>query len=124
MIRRSRGSTKGERTDIHVDAVVRGATGDDVDTVTVIIEVKGCWHKELWTAMETQLVDRYLRQSHARHGLYVVGWFNCPQWNASDTRRQPGQSVQQARVQLDQQAAQFSPGGIAVQALVIDTSLR
>lgn len=124
MIRRHRGNAKGERTDIHVDAFVRGATGEEVDTVTVIVEVKGCWHKELWTAMETQLAGRYLKESHARHGLYVVGWFNCPQWNPSDSRRQPTETVQQAQTRLDQQAVQLSREKVIVKALVIDTSLR
>ncbi len=47
-----------ERTDIHVDAVIRDERNEVFDLVKVIIEVKGCWHTELKTAMTTQLVER------------------------------------------------------------------
>jgi hypothetical protein len=49
---------RGERTDIHVDAVVLDEAGAACDTVTAIIESKGCWNQELEDAMQTQLADR------------------------------------------------------------------
>jgi len=39
------------------------------------------------TAMQTQLVDRYLRDNHCQHGLYLVGWFNCDAWDSQDDRK-------------------------------------
>jgi len=78
-IRRGAGPNRGERTDIHVDAVAHNTDGEAYDSVTVIIEVKGCWHPELDHAMKTQLVDRYLKDNRCQHGLYLVGWFNCDQ---------------------------------------------
>ena len=42
-IRRGEGSGTGERTDIHVNAIVKKEQGQIFDVVTVIIETKGCW---------------------------------------------------------------------------------
>ncbi|TDA68007.1 MAG: hypothetical protein D9V47_09180 [Clostridia bacterium] len=86
-IRRGAGPGTGERTDIHVDAVVRGLNGEAYDRVSAIIEVKGCWNHELDHAMETQLVDRYLRDNRCQHGLYLIGWFDCVQWDSNDYRK-------------------------------------
>jgi hypothetical protein len=54
---------RGERTDIQVDAVRKKPNGDVYDSITVIIEVKGCWNDELNSAMEVQLVNRYLKDN-------------------------------------------------------------
>ena len=72
---------RGERTDIHIDAVVPGHKAGSYGTVTVIIEVKGCWNSELDRAMEEQLLGRYLKDNLCQHGLYLVGWFNCDLWD-------------------------------------------
>jgi hypothetical protein len=83
-IRRAHGAGTGEKTDIRVDAVCRDEYGQ-VDRLSVIVDVKGCWHPELDHAMERQLVGRYLKDNpSARHGLYLIGWNNCPCWNKKD----------------------------------------
>jgi hypothetical protein len=48
-----------EETDIHVDALAPGGR----DRISAIIELKGCWHDELLTAMETQLAS-FCRKTH------------------------------------------------------------
>jgi len=115
-----------ERTDIHVDAVVRGSNGKNHDSVSVIIEVKGCWHKERNTAMKTQLVDRYLKDNPCQHGMYLVGWFNCDQWDDEDYRKKgcPKYSIDKARKQFDAQAAELSQQGTRIKAFVMNTALR
>jgi len=123
-IRANRGSTKGERTDIHVDAAIPRVAEEEFDVITVIIEVKGCWNRELWTSMESQLVGRYLHESHARHGLYLVGWFNCPQWNPEDSRKPPKITLPEAQERLNEQARKLSLGHVSIKAVVLDTSLR
>jgi len=85
-IRRGEGSGIGERTDIHIDCILLD-NGEIVDTITAIVEVKGCWHSQLGTAMGTQLVERYLKDNQCNHGFYLVGWFDCDQWDARDRRR-------------------------------------
>lgn len=126
VIRRGGGGRRGERTDIHVDAIVPGIDRDRYDTVSAVIETKGCWNRELETAMEEQLVDRYLHESECRYGLYLVGWFNCEQWDAADRRkaRAPKHGVDAARERFEQQARLVSRGGILVRAVVLDTALR
>jgi hypothetical protein len=117
---------RGERTDIHVDAVIRGQNGDTYDSVTVIIEVKGCWHPELKHAMETQLVDRYLKDNHCQHGLYLIGWFNCEKWDNDDYRNDQARelTLDEAQKQFDTQATELSQGETKIKALVINTALR
>ncbi len=113
----------GERTDIHVNARVP-QTGEEL---TVIIEVKGCWNDELRTAMETQLVNRYLHDNRCRHGLYLVGWFICQQWDPDDRRRRAPSRSQKANLEasLAAQSRELSVGqDLKVKALVLDATLR
>jgi hypothetical protein len=56
-IRRKTGTTPGERVDIQVDAISKKQRGEEYDRISVVIEVKGCWHDELNKAMKTQLID-------------------------------------------------------------------
>lgn len=126
-IRRGEGGVPGERTDIHVDAIrCGGASGEDYDVITAIIEVKDNWHRELFTAMETQLAERYLRDNQTQHGLYLVGWFTCPQWDDADPRKRalPSMSIEEARKRFDAQAASLTSGGRQIIAVVLDTGLR
>jgi hypothetical protein len=125
-IRRSQGNAPGEKTDIHVTGVVEGVVPGTLDRVRVIVEVKGCWHEELKTAMESQLVGRYLKDNDCRHGLYLVGWYACPQWDNDDWRRggTPRWTIDQAREFFQQQAAGLSKEGLVVKAFVLDAALR
>ena len=125
-IRSGTGGASGERTDIHVDAVSPGGPGGAYDKVSVIIEAKGCWHPELETAMRTQLVDRYLKETLCQHGLYLVGWFNCPQWDPEDSRRKqaPKYDIEEARKRFEAQAAELSRGAVRIKACVINAALR
>ena len=47
------------------------------EKTVVVIEVKGCWNPELKVSMETQLVNRYLRDNFYTHGIYVSGGFTA-----------------------------------------------
>lgn len=124
-IRRSEGTSRGQRTDIHVNAVVREPRGELYDTVTAIIEVKGCWHSELREAMKTQLVERYLNNNQCQHGLYLIGWFNCAQWDTQDSRKLRAIyfDIDEARTYFDAQAAKLSQHGPRVKAFVMNASL-
>lgn len=108
-IRRGEGAGVGERTDIHIDCVLI-KNGQIVDTITAIVETKGCWHSQLRTAMETQLVQRYLHDNQCRHGLYLVGWFDCDQWDARDRRRRACQrnSIEELSDHLATQSSELS----------------
>ena len=115
---------RGASVDIHVDAIAR-RRDEHLDRVKAIIEVKGCWNKDLKTAMKAQLVDDYFAHSDCRHGLYVVGWFEREHWNKSDYRRRrvPFATREEAQQFLDGEADTLSGNGRQVTAIVLDCSL-
>jgi hypothetical protein len=71
---------RGQKTDIKVVAVPPDSSGD-ARSLTLIIEVKGCWNRQVRTAIQTQLVEDYLNKNGWTHGLYVVGWFLGDKWD-------------------------------------------
>ena len=125
-IRRGEGSGTGEETDIHVTAVIPGLTEGSYEQVRVIIEAKGCWNQKLKTSMKDQLVDRYLKDNECYHGIYLVGWYICDQWDKDDRRKTktPKWSLQEARQFFEKQADNLSASGNNIRAVVINTSLR
>ncbi|MGE0821978.1 MAG: NACHT domain-containing NTPase [Candidatus Binatia bacterium] len=125
-IRRKAGGRPGERVDIQVDAISKKPSGEEYDRISAVIEVKGCWHDELDQAMKTQLIDRYLNEARCQHGLYLVGWFDCPQWTPDDLRRKqtPKLDLEKAREKFKTQAAELSQSGVTAKAFVINTALR
>lgn len=126
VIRRSTGNQDGERTDIHVDAITEDADSNTYQTIKVIIEVKGCWHRELNRAMESQLVGRYLQENTSQYGLYLVGWFRCDQGHRDDWRKDatPRISLEEVRRQFSAQATALSVNGVKVDTIVIDAAIR
>jgi hypothetical protein len=121
-IRRGQGDGTGERTDILVHAVAPGSN----DRVTVIIEVKGCWHRELGTAMQDQLRDRYLREIDCRHGLYLVGWYQCQWWDENHPPKKAAAfaTLDEMRDALERQAGVLSLPSITLKAVTLDARLR
>lgn len=115
-------SGPGERTDIYVAATIEGSH----DTLRMIVEVKGCWHSELPTAMQTQLKDRYLRENECDRGVYLVGWFACEEWNGNDNRKRvtPKWTLDEARQRFENQAIQVSEPGAQLRAFLLDSSLK
>lgn len=71
------------RTDIHIQATPPHPQGE---TLTVVIECKGCWNSGLQTALTEQLVDRYLRRPHTA-GIFLVGFFDCDLWESESRER-------------------------------------
>jgi hypothetical protein len=118
---------RGERTDLHVDAVAGDRSDATYRKITVIVECKGCWHRELDNAMETQLVGQYLRENQCQHGIYLVGWFNCESWDKQDARRQVAErqcpTKEGTQLKLDAQAKGLSVDGLHIKALVLDAAL-
>jgi len=123
-VRRLKPRGGGERTDILVvaqtaDARVRQATA------SVVIETKGCWHKEIHTAMEHQLKERYLIDSGHCRGLYLVGWYQ-PADKTSGQRQCSSfskKALEETRLQLEDQAASLSVGEIRIRVFVLDARL-
>ena len=62
------GKGRGHSVDIAVFTPI-GRRVDGAKLATVMIEVKGCWHRDVSTAMRIQLVDRYLTGTDTVHGI-------------------------------------------------------
>ena len=117
---------KEKKTDLYVQASYA-----DIDTITVIIEVKGCWNKELNNAMEEQLIKRYLEDYDKSHtGLYLVGWFKCNEWDKKDTRKKDArrlteETIEKEREKFDKQAEKLSKKyNLNIKAFVLNAVLK
>jgi hypothetical protein len=62
----------GERTDLRIDAVHTDTA--TVTPLTVVVEVKGAWNRDLMEDLRGQLVDRYMNDIGTSHGIYLVSW--------------------------------------------------
>jgi hypothetical protein len=121
------GGQAGQRTDIRVD-VVRPVERGEPTILTAIVEVKGCWHPEVQSAMADQLTGRYLHENDCQTGLYLVGWYLCDGWDDSDTRKRqvPWTTMQAAEDALKLQAAGLTTPEKRpeIRAYVLDCALR
>lgn len=93
----------GQRTDLHVNAVVphRDAAAE---TLTTIVEVKGCWNRDVETALETQLIDDYLLGTGNRYGIYLLIWFEGEPCGGRDRDATMQALAERARELEDQHA--------------------
>jgi hypothetical protein len=114
------GAPVGQRTDILINTLRRTETGEPLDPIAAVIEAKGSWNAELFSALETQLVRGYMVQLGAPVGIYLVGWFEPAKWDPEDGRRDrvPNEKVEKVRWQLEQQAAAV-PEGFRVRAVIM-----
>jgi hypothetical protein len=123
-VRRAPGAALGERTDLHVSAL--STRSNRPETIRAVIEVKACWNPELETALETQLVDRYLAGTDNRYGLYVVGWFSSSRWDPDHDARRACERLDRSTVErmLNEQAARASTDtDFVVRAAGLDLTL-
>ena len=97
---------RGQRTDIYVEAVARGDFNTSMQTITVVIEVKGCWNVEVRTSVDSQLVGAYLHPNGLTHGIYLVGWFLCGVWT-KPTNKLQSSAFDLARQEVNQLVAPY-----------------
>lgn len=120
---------RGERTDIHVDAISHSSTNGEYERITVIIETKGSWNRDLEAAMRTQLYERYLLGTGTHHGIYLIGWFNSASWSQRDRRRRAAArrlcpTKEWTQQHYDEQARELSSSESHIECVVLDTSLE
>lgn len=66
----------------------------------LVIEAKGQWHKEIYTAINTQLVERYtIHPDACEQGIYVVIWFG-PNEKVAGLKRHNINSSQELKDEL------------------------
>lgn len=118
---------RGNLTDILIEAKLIGDGEELVTSLAIVIEVKGCWHSELRTALRKQLVDRYLRPHARQHGIYLVGRFYCEEWSKEDdeNRWSASHKVDEAamRLELERQAQEFVQEGFDIRVHFLDAKL-
>ena len=120
-VKRRPGAPVGTRTDILINAFRRADDGSSFDSITAVIEVKGCWNSELFSSLENQLVREYMVQVGASIGIYLVAWFDVVQWDSDDNRRKrvPRGTRNNVNERLNQQAAHL-PEGFQVKPVVLE----
>lgn len=112
---------RGQLTDIHIDAYALNA-----QSFKLIIEVKGSWNKGLFTAMESQLLKKYLSNNTCKHAIYLTGHFVCDKWDKEDQRLTSAQShgdINSLREKLSEQASKLSSRNLTIESIVLDATL-
>jgi hypothetical protein len=97
----------GSRTDLWVQAIDK-----DQSKVTLCIEAKCSWNPSAKTALDDQLLAKYMGAGRASHGILLLGWFG----NEDPKKRPVWKTLAEARSALEGQAV--TPPDI--RALVID----
>ncbi len=118
------GKGRGESIDLKIDAVA-GKFTQGPPIVSVMVEVKGSWNRDLMTAMESQLVERYLT-GQITQGIYVTGYFAADTWKDSDRKRTAARrhTIAGLTRDLQQQAEDVSTRRVVgVESIVLDCSL-
>jgi hypothetical protein len=73
----------GGRTDIHVQATDPSDTA--TEPLTVVIEAKGCWNREIRNGISRQLIP-YLQPRPGWAGIFLVGYFHQPDYEHESYR--------------------------------------
>ena len=121
---RADGGQPGSEVDILVRVPGRGTTSGGA--IQVPMEVKLSSNRQAETGMRDQLVDRYMPQLGATHGVYVVVWMTTPNSEQLLPHHRPRWScIEEARRELEEEARRLSEERrVQIRALVVDGSLR
>lgn len=86
----------------------------------LVTEVKGQWHKELYTAASAQLYDRYsIHPDAEQQGIYLVIWFGSDELVA-DRRKHGLRSARELKLKIEEELPSEIKGLIDV--FVLDVS--
>ena len=86
--------TRGNTTDLLVSRSDSQAPGG---TAHIVIEVKGSWNSEIYSALKDQLAQRYLDGVTRRYGVYLVGWYDPTGWYDLAAQPHPKATVSNRR---------------------------
>lgn len=120
-IPKAEGGAPGSEVDVFATVSARGTSGNDV--IAIPIEVKRSCDNRAPTAMEDQLVDRYMAESGTSVGMYVLVWFNAS--NLMPHHRPKWATKDEAIIALNQQAEAFHEShDLKIRVVVIDLALQ
>lgn len=93
-------------------------------SATLIIEIKCNYNAGVFTAIEAQLGDRYLRGPHGSTGIYLVGYYDGEAWISDDPRRRLAKrDYAHVTSELDRRSQLLADRGINAHVRVLDLSL-
>lgn len=118
--------TGGKKPDIMV--ACRNTQGE---ILKVFIEMKRQLHRDLFTAIQEQLADKYLIDPDADYGIYLVGWFGSRFYGVSRERIQKAcgnvpstaQTLESCLQKLCDQVLEKRHYIDAIRAVVVDLEL-
>lgn len=106
-----------------IEAIVQLAAGGEV---VLLGEVKGNWHADVGTALEDQLVNRYLQGGRSVTGIYIVAWYASEFWDPDHYQRSDAarHTYEGLRATLEAAAARLSGPERTVHVRMIDLTLN
>ncbi len=115
-----------DKTDIKIEV----PCVNESNPLTVIIECKGCWNKDLQTAMENQLLGQYLNEYACTSGIYLIGWYCCEDWDEDcpKHRKKMGKhkhddDLEQTIKHFEAEAKNLSKPPYTIKSFVLDVSI-
>lgn len=106
-----------------IDLYVQYVSQASPTPVTLVCEVKGCWHRDLYSSMASQLHERYMKQQGISDGIYVVAFFDGERWEPSDHKRRHqarSHSLDELRAAMTAQATELTNNIFQVTPVVLD----
>jgi hypothetical protein len=119
-LRDTSGFQKGQDLDLYIDAVAMDALGNPMpaNKISVFVEAKHNDNREVTSALNGQLVNRYLRGHPTKYGLFLV------YWHTKETGRSISRgSLAKLREELARQAQAASINGLLVKSYILDIRL-
>ncbi|MCZ4368732.1 hypothetical protein [Sulfitobacter dubius] len=102
------------RCDLTATRMVRGQAR------MLVIEGKGQWHRDLFSAAKSQLADRYSVHQHAdEQGIFFVVWYG-PEWPVAGLTRHKYRSASQLQTAIDERLPDELRGRLDI--FVLDVS--
>ena len=103
----------GATTDIWIDAF----SHCDNTHLSLCIEVKGSWNQETLTALDNQLIGKYMGEGGADAGILLVGWF---QSKNKPIRNVFNNDKGNAEIELTAQEKSANEKGYLVKCVILD----
>lgn len=103
----------GSRTDIWINAFSHMHN----EKLCLCIEVKGSWNRECHTAMDEQLIQKYMGSGGAAAGIFLIGWFQSKSHHVPNVFKD---NITMAEDELKRQEKSAASKGFLVKSIIID----
>jgi hypothetical protein len=107
-----------------LDIKIEAFSAAKEEPVTLVIEVKGDWHRKIKTALGDQLVKQYLIPNGWTHGVFLVGWFGPVAARKSRAATWPPENFEEAEMLTKSWEKDQCPIDRTARGVVLDCVLR